>query len=237
MKTRRHLIAALALPCACLLAACGREAGEAGTPQGAAPPDVAKAVAQANAAGQAVQTLDWDQLLSPAEAARLAGRPEAEAKRSRLQQPVNSLHFSWQSTRTRTLASGLRLPVEDEIQVMQPAVRVRTDEASFRRQHLQAADPAQVERALGALRSSERYKTMSADQQAMAERMMRNTADQPAMQAVEGVGEAAAWDAQSRTLFLLHKGMVLGAMAHVSDQDPDNLRAATELARLVVGRI
>lgn len=210
------------------------QAGGAAT---AMPAQAERAVRTANAKGQSAPELDLDALLSPGDAARLAERPADRATRHRLQKPINSVHYSWSGNRKRQLPSGLRLPLDDELQVFQPAVRVLTSAETFRRQHLQVADPAQVERALQGLRQSQRYQAMTTEQRQMAEQMLSKSINRSPMQAVDGVGEVAAWDAPSDTLYVLVNQVVLAVRASTSDAPGENLALATKTARHVIGKL
>ncbi|GAA6142433.1 hypothetical protein [Hydrogenophaga sp. 5NK40-0174] len=220
------------------LAGCSDNAQDTTQTAAAMPRSAADAVEQANARSEkAVPILDLDPLLTPADAARLTGLDPQKAKRNRLDKPVNSLHYAWSSSRKRQLPTGLRLPVDDEIQIFQPAVRVSTTEEDFRRQHLKAPDPAAVQQALEGLRASRRYQGMPRDQQEMAEKMLMGAANRPPMQAVEGVGKAAAWDSRTSTLYVLVDHYVMVTMASLADDDQRNRSVAIELAQSAIDRL
>ena len=238
------LIVALAMA----LTACGQSDNDTATPASAAPSSASEAALQmpaeaqravqdANNLSAPVPVMDLDPLLTPEDASRITGLPSEQAQRNRLSKPINSLHYAWKSSRKRELPSGLKLPVEDAVQLFQPAVRVRTSEAIFRKQHLQEADPAAVERALQGLRGSKRYQAMAQDQQQMAERMLLGAIKRPPMIEVGGIGQVAAWDGPSNTLYVLNDGYVFAAMADLSNDSEKNRDVAVALARQALDRL
>ncbi|MEZ5704998.1 MAG: hypothetical protein R3E56_06615 [Burkholderiaceae bacterium] len=223
-----------------LLLAAGCDSGAATTGQGSVadlPPDAAKAVRAAQAASGPAPELNLDPLLTPEDVGRLTGFDPGKAKRNRLSKPVNSLHYAWPSDRHRQLPTGLRLPLDNEVQIFQPAVRVLASVETFRQQHLQAPDPAKVERALEALRQSKRYQGMSAASQKTAEQMLLGSANRPPMTDVPSVGQAAAWDAASDTLYVLVNHLVLAVRASVSNDPTANLALASKVAQHSIGKL
>lgn len=201
------------------------------------PPDAAKAVRAAQAASGTAPELNLDPMLTPEDVGRLTGFDPGQAKRNRLNKPVNSLHYAWPSERHRQMSTGLRLPLDNEVQIFQPAVRVLTSVETFRQQHLQAPDPAQVERALEALRQSKRYQGMSAAAQKTAEQMLLGSINRPPMTSVASVGDIAAWDAASDTLYVLVNDLVLAVRASVADDDAVNLQLASTVAQHSISKL
>lgn len=198
---------------------------------------IVPANAPTHARSQGPSFADWhdrfDQLLTPALAARIAQRPIEEAEIRTL---GDALRYRWPSSRTSQYA-GMKIPKKDVVGLS--GLRRDVTLESFHARFFAEITDEQRRALNEQIRIQAARRGLDAGQTAMTHGMAESLIEKNPVEAVPDLGDAAAWSAgkHGQNLYLLHNGSLITVEVDLSDDAERNRTAAVALARDLLARL
>jgi len=180
----------------------------------------------------------YDALLPLDLAARTAGRPagEAEVEYSKVTKnpEYQSVRYAWKSGRTRTISLGgmnISAPQDDAVELS--GMKASSLEA-FRQSHRAPTDSdqqqlnAEVDRSKEEALATDEGKALAKNIGGILMQVARAYRD------VDGVGDAASFNTEESTLYVLDRGVQFSLLVSLSDDADANQAAAVSLAKTLM---